>query len=197
MRALIEAAKLPVAAVAESSEFLRKSKPLLTACVVMSARTERRGGLDGQQESVVQNSKAPVIMATKYGDVAAAVGALRAGAFDVIEKPFLGERLVPSVRRALAQKLSGTDRLPEHERIRRSYARLTPRERQILHLVAAGMTSREIALRLGLRDNTVEVYRCHVKQKMGARNAADLVRMAHGMAEFSGAPADAKEGDSE
>jgi FixJ family two-component response regulator len=195
MRALIEAAKLPVAAVAESSEFVRKSRSPLTACVVMGARSERRGRLDRQQEAIVQNSKAPVIMATAYGDVAAAVRALRAGAFDVIERPFLGKQLVPSVRRAVAQGLAGAEHLSEHERIRRSYGRLTPRERQVLCLVAAGMKSREIALHLGLRDNTVEVYRCHLKQKMGARNAADLVRMAHTMTDLSGAPANVKEGD--
>ena len=118
------------------------------------------------------------IMITGYGDVPAAVRAMKAGAIDFIEKPFSGQLLLDSI--AYALKVDGQVRSAEaqREQLGERFARLTPRERQVMELVVAGRTNRSIASEFGVSEKTVEIHRGQVMTKMKAGGLAELVRIA-------------------
>ena len=118
-----------------------------------------------------------MILITGHGDIAMAVRAIKAGAFEFIEKPFDNEVLLDAIRRAVASRVREQT---QQDRIAYWAARareLSLRQRQVMGLVAQGMSNKEIALKLGLSPRTVGNYRAWVMEKMGARNLADLVRM--------------------
>jgi two-component system response regulator FixJ len=146
-------------------------------CIVSDVRMPGLSGLELQNELRARAIMTPLILITGHGDIAMAVRAIKAGAFEFIEKPFDNEVLLDSIRRAIA----GRDH--EHtyqQRIADWAARareLSPRQRQVMGMVAQGLSNKEIALKLALSPRTVENYRAWVMEKMDARNLADLVRM--------------------
>jgi two-component system, LuxR family, response regulator FixJ len=147
------------------------------ACIVSDVRMPGLSGLELQNELRSRAIDAPLILITGHGDVAMAVRAIKAGAFDFIEKPFDNEALLGAIHRALASRAREQTR---QEKIADWAARareLSLRQRQVMGLVAEGLSNKEIALKLGLSPRTVENYRAWVMEKMGAKNLADLVRM--------------------
>ena len=120
----------------------------------------------------------PVVLITGHGDIPMAVRALKAGAFDFIEKPFSDQVLLERIQQALQQDTS--DRASELDRsdIERRATRLTSRENQVFELVVDGKPNKVVASDLGLSQKTVEVHRAHVMEKMRAGSFADLVKMA-------------------
>jgi len=120
----------------------------------------------------------PVVLVTGHGDIPMAVRALKAGAFDFIEKPFSDQVLLERIQQALQQDT--VERSGERDRadIERKAARLTARESQVFELVVAGKPNKVVATELGLSQKTVEVHRAHVMEKMRAESFADLVKMA-------------------
>jgi FixJ family two-component response regulator len=179
LRGLAESVDFEVETYVDAAKFLKELDPSLPGCLVLDARLHGLSGLQLQQELAARNVGLPVIVTTRHGDVATAVAAMRAGAFDVVEKPILSHFLLASIRRAVAADLSRRTSSAEAAEIRLRYGRLTGRERDVLRLVAAGMTSRSIAAHLGVCERTVEVYRSRIKHKMQARNSADLARMMY------------------
>ena len=160
-----------------ASDFLAKSKSISPNCIVSDVRLPGLSGLDLQSELLRRGVTAPLILITGHGDIAMAVKAIKAGAFDFIEKPFDNETLMESISTAIDwrerariqnNKVAETmDRLSE----------LSLRQRQVMDLVVQGLSSKQIAgLRLAISPRTVENYRAWVMQKMGAGNFADLVR---------------------
>ncbi len=147
-------------------------------CAVVDVRLPGLSGLELQQRLLQRNRDLPVIIITGHGDIDMAVRALKAGAFDFIEKPFDDGRLLDGLADALA---GATRRKAATETVSTtaaSYAELSERQRQVMDLVAEGAANKEIAARLGISPRTVEIYRAKVMEKMGARNLAELVRMA-------------------
>ena len=147
-------------------------------CAVVDVRLPGLSGLELQQRLLQRNRDLPVIIITGHGDIDMAVRALKAGAFDFIEKPFDDGRLLDGLADALA---GATRRKAATETVSTtaaSYAELSERQRQVMDLVAEGAANKEIAARLGISPRTVEIYRAKVMEKMGARNLAGLVRMA-------------------
>jgi FixJ family two-component response regulator len=119
----------------------------------------------------------PIIFITGHGDVPMAVEAMQRGAMDFLQKPFRDQELVDRINKALEKDRAGRELLGNRERIRASIAGLTPREREVMSLVAQGKANKVIAADLELSQRTVEIHRAHVMEKMGANSLAHLVRM--------------------
>ena len=144
----------------------------------MDVRLPGLSGLELQQRLHQRKKELPVIIITGHGDIDMAVRALKAGAFDFIEKPFDDSRLLEGIADAMAgttQRKAATETISALADRR---AELSERQRQVMGMVADGMVNKEIAMRLGISPRTVEIYRAKVMEKMGARNLAELVRMA-------------------
>lgn len=153
--------------------FLDKIGPSPSGCVLVDLRMPGLSGLDLQREMKARRIDLPAVFVTGHGDVKSAVEAMKHGAVDFVEKPFEEARLLDAIRRALDS--AGTDRLAgAGDRL----ANLTEREREVLALVAKGYTSREIGEKLGISGRTVDVHRANLLGKTGARNTADLIRLA-------------------
>ena len=166
-----------VACFASAEAFLASLTFSAPACVVSDVRLPGLSGLDLQRALNERGSAAPLILITGHGDIAMAVRAIKAGAFDFIEKPFDNALLFDSICRAIE---SGTRLRTQHSRIAQLAARageLSQRQRQVMELVVQGLSNKQIATHLGLSPHTVENYRAWVMEKMGAGNLADLVRM--------------------
>jgi len=155
------------------------------ACLIVDVRMPGMSGLELQEALRARADPLPVVIVTGHGDVSMAVRAMKNGAADFLEKPFNDQTLLDTVHRALAAAgaagaAAGNAAAPSAERaavVARLDA-LTPREREVMELVAEGRPNKVVATRLGLSTRTVEVHRAKVMEKMGARSLADLVRMA-------------------
>jgi len=146
-------------------------------CIVSDVRMSSLSGLELQNELNARDVTTPLILITGHGDIAMAVRAIKAGAFEFLEKPFDHEVLLDAIRRAAASRAreqSNQDKIANWTgRVRE----LSARQRQVMGLVAQGLSNKEIAVALGLSPRTVENYRAWVMEKMGAKNLAELVRM--------------------
>jgi two-component system response regulator FixJ len=146
-------------------------------CIVSDIRMPGFSGLELQNALHARGVRTPLVLITGHGDIAMAVRAIKAGAFEFIEKPFDHEVLLDVIRSAVASRAreqSSQDKIANWTaRVRE----LSARQRQVMGLVAQGLSNKEIALELGLSPRTVENYRAWVMEKMGAKNLAELVRM--------------------
>lgn len=175
---LLRTAGHTVEAFPSAAAFLGAYDPERRGCLVLDVRMPQMTGLDLQQELNRRGWHVPAIFITGHGTVPMAIAAMKAGAFDFIEKPLRDDVLLESVDRALAwEETTRTDQL-ELSQIKTRAATLTDREREVLQLVAAGEPNKTIARQLGISFRTVELHRSHIFEKMQARTAAQLVRMA-------------------
>lgn len=150
------------------------------ACIVSDVRMPRMSGIELQQELKRRNVELPLIFVTAHADVPLAVEAMRNGAVNFIEKPFDPIMLVHALRTA-------TDRAAALGANPIVMEKLTPRERQVLELVVAGKLNKTIADVLGISIKTVELHRSNLMQKLGARNVAEVIRIALGHEQPHGA----------
>jgi FixJ family two-component response regulator len=175
---LLRAAGYAVESFASARDFLAAYDPARRGCLLLDVRMPQMTGLELQEELNARGWRVPAIFITGHGTVAMAIAALRAGAFDFIEKPLGEEALLDAVQRALSW-----DEAHRQERARRDglaarAAQLTEREGEVMRLVAEGQSNKEIARRLGISFRTVEIHRARVMEKMAARTTSDLIRMA-------------------
>jgi RNA polymerase sigma factor (sigma-70 family) len=173
---LLRSVGLPAKAFGSAEDFLRHYDPERPGCLVLDVRMPGMSGLELQDEIKKRGIAVPVIILTAHGEISAAARAFKNGALDFLEKPCNDQQLLDAVNRALR-----TDRQWRQERqalaqTEQRLQRLTEREREVLRLILAGLSSREIAHRLGLQHKTVESHRTNILRKMQARNVADLVR---------------------
>ena len=147
-------------------------------CVVSDVRLPGMSGLDLVRLLDERRFAAPIVLITGHGDIDMAVSAIKVGAFDFIEKPFDEARLLASVRNAVEKSRQSASDAAERERLQSRFDSLSARQRQVMELTVAGLSSKEIALRLDISSKTVENHRAWVMERIGARNLADLVRMA-------------------
>lgn len=147
-------------------------------CIVCDVRMPGLSGLDLQRRLAERRTTAPLILITGHGDIAMAVGALKAGAADFIEKPFDAGRLVETIRRVVAEASRQQAQQQARADIAARVSELSPRQREVMALVVKGYSNKEIGARLGISARTVETYRLWVMERTGARNLAELVRMA-------------------
>ncbi len=147
-------------------------------CVVTDVRMPGMSGVELQSALASRNRAWPFILITGHGDVGMAVSALKAGAADFIEKPTDDQRLLASIREAVAAARERTREQVELTEIARRYRELSDRQREVMNLAVQGIANKEIAAKLGISPRTVEHYREHVMERMQADTFAELVHMA-------------------
>lgn len=162
---------------ASAQEFLAGFDPHAPGCLLLDVRMPGMSGLELQQQLNQRGAILPVIFITGHGDVPMAVEAMQHGAFDFLQKPFRDQDLIDRVTKALARDRESRQELQKHEEVRARLASLTPREHDVLQLLAQGQPNKVMASELGLSQRTVEIHRAHVMEKMRARSVAQLVRM--------------------
>ena len=174
---LLQSAGFAVTAFASGEAFLAAYDGTARGCAVLDVRMPSLDGLSLQREMNARGWRLPAIFITGHGTVATAIAALRAGAFDFIEKPIRDDILLDSVRRALDWEETARAKAERRAEALRRYATLTEREREVMRLVIDGDPNKVIADRLGISQKTVEVHRARVMEKMGARTLSALVRI--------------------
>jgi FixJ family two-component response regulator len=177
VEALIETAGLRAKSFATAAEFLEACRDASPSCLVLDVSLPGLSGLDLQQRLGDQRDL-PIIFITGHGDIPMSVQAMKAGAIEFLTKPFNGEVLLSTIRRAIESSSSAIGRESELEQLRRGYGSLSPRERQVMAHVVAGRLNKQVGSELGISEVTVKAHRGQVMRKMNAASLADLVRMA-------------------
>jgi two-component system, LuxR family, response regulator FixJ len=144
---------------------------------VLDVRMPGMSGLELQQQLNLRGAVIPVIFITGHGDVPMAVEAMQQGAFDFLQKPFRDQDLIDRIQKALAKDKQNRAEIGERSRNLEHFESLTPREREVLALVASGKANKVMAADLGLSQRTVEIHRARVMEKMGVSSLAQLVRI--------------------
>jgi len=147
-------------------------------CIVTDVRMPGMSGLDLVNYLIDRGWIRPIIVITGHGDVDMAVSAVKAGAFDFIEKPFDETRLLTSIRDAVEKGRQRINAAVAQEKILARFEALSARQREVMGLAVAGLSSKEIGTKLKISPKTVENHRAWVMLRMGARNVAELVRIA-------------------
>lgn len=176
LRLLIESRDIATSCYETAEAFLDDLLERQPSCVVADVRMPGMTGLELQRELNRRNERTPIILISGHADVSMAVAALKEGAFDFFEKPFDGERLAESVSAAVMKGRKQHAEYNERSDVSERLRLLSPRQREVLDLVAAGLSNKGIAQKLGISPRTVETYRAWVMERMGAQNVADLVR---------------------
>ncbi len=174
---LVRTAGLTAQTFTSAQAFLEHPLPEHPACLVLDVRLPGLSGLDLQTMLGSRQETVPIIFITGRGSIPMSVQAMKGGALDFLKKPVDGDLLLASIERALGRSREALAREAEHSDVARRFARLTPREREVLDLVVAGMLNKQIAAELGAAEKTVKVHRGRVMKKMQAESVADLVRL--------------------
>lgn len=175
LRWLFEGEGLVVQTHASAEEFLARFSVEPPACAVVDLRMPGMSGLDLQEALAQRHVRLPLVFVTAHGDVSLAVTAMRRGAVDFVEKPFVDADLVEAVRRALGTYERRPGAKEEPGIVRARAAGLSARERDVLAAVVDGKSSKAIAAELGIATKTVEAHRARIMAKLGASSLAGLV----------------------
>jgi FixJ family two-component response regulator len=175
---LLEASGFKVETSDSAQAFLERDLVDASGCLVLDVQMEGLSGLDLQQELTTANVHLPIIFITGHGDVPMSVQAMKAGAVEFLTKPFREQELLSAVRQAVARESVAHTEHTERASIRQRYEKLTPREKEVMALVAQGLLNKQIALKLSASEGTIKIHRGHVMLKMQAGSIAALVRMA-------------------
>ncbi len=159
-------------------DLLRGKLPNVPSCLVLDIRLPGLSGLDLQEELAKANIRIPIVFMTGHGDIPMTVKAMKAGAVDFLTKPFRDQDLLDAVTKALDHDQIRRRREGDIADLRIRFESLTPRERQVMSFVTAGLMNKQTAAEVGLSEITVKIHRGNVMKKMGAKSVADLVRMA-------------------
>ena len=178
LRFMLRAAGYSVEAFPSARALLEHYDPRRAGCLLLDIQMPEISGLELQQRLNIRGWRIPVIFITGHGTISLAIAAMKAGALDFIEKPLREEALLESIERALHWNDRAYEERLERATLQARAALLTPRERQVFELVAAGEPNKVIASRLGISFRTVELHRAHIIEKLQARSLSDLIRMA-------------------
>jgi FixJ family two-component response regulator len=174
---LFQSVSLRVEVFDSAFEFLQGSLSDVASCLVLDIRLPRLSGLDFQTELAKANINIPIIFMTGHGDIPMTVRAMKAGAVDFLTKPFRQQEMLDAVAAAIEQDRKRRKDEKTISSARTLFETLTPRERDVLVLVAAGLMNKQIAAEIGIAEITVKIHRGHIMKKMGTRSLADLVRI--------------------
>jgi FixJ family two-component response regulator len=162
---------------ASAREFLDGARLERPGCLVLDVRLPGLSGLDLQRELARRGVEIPIIFLTGHGDIPMTVRAMKAGAVEFLTKPVKSRDLLGAIRGAIERGRVSHQARREVEALRERYERLTPREREVLPLVVAGLLNKQIAGELAASERTVKFHRAHIMKKMQAESLAELVRM--------------------
>ena len=175
---LFQSVGLEVEVFGSAPEMLQSKLPDVASCLVLDIRLPGLSGLDFQTELAKTNVHIPIIFMTGHGDIPMTVRAMKGGAVDFLTKPFRDQDMLDAVVMAIERDRKRREIEKVVANLQILFETLTPREREILALVASGLMNKQIAAELGLAEITVKIHRGHIMKKIGARSLADLVRKA-------------------
>jgi len=178
LSALFRSVGLDVKAFASAADFLQSKLPDGPSCMVLDVRLPGLSGLDFQAELTKANIQIPIVFMTGHGDIPMTVRAMKAGAVEFLPKPFRDQDMLDAVQTGLEQDRERRKRAGDTSKLQASFNTLTPREREIMALVTAGLMNKQIAGEIGVSEVTVKLHRGNVMRKMAAKSLAELVRMA-------------------
>jgi FixJ family two-component response regulator len=178
LRNLFRSVGLRVEVFGSASEFLQSRLADVAGCLILDIRLPRLSGLDFQVELAKAGIHIPIIFMTGHGDIPMTVRAMKAGAVDFLTKPFRDQDMLDAVTAAIERDRNSRSEATIVADLHAHFATLTPREREIMALVTAGLMNKQIGAKIGLAEITVKIHRGHIMRKMAAKSLADLVKMA-------------------
>jgi FixJ family two-component response regulator len=180
--ALLSSFDIHAIAFGSAAEYLAYPKPAVPACLILDVELPDLNGLE-LQSRIADGHHPHIVFITGHGDIPSSVRAIKAGAVDFLTKPFKEADLMRAIDSALALNRDAERMRAEFDDLRRRLSTLTPRELDVLPLIASGLLNKQAAAELGISEVTLQIHRGNLMKKMGAGSLADLVRMA-GMAEI-------------
>jgi len=175
---LIRSVGLSVHAFESGQEFLRVKRAERPGCLVLDVRLKGLSGLDLQKRMATAGVEIPIIFISGHGDIPMTVQAMKAGAVEFLTKPFRDQELLDAIYQALERDRNAREQRARVGELQSRYESLTPREREVMARVVAGLLNKQIAGELGTSEATVKIHRHQVMEKMAADSLADLVRIA-------------------
>jgi FixJ family two-component response regulator len=181
LESLFRSVELTARTYGSTRDFIDAPKPDAPGCIVLDVRLPGMSGIDFQQQLAGLGIRLPVVLMTGYGDIPMSVRAMKAGAIDFLAKPFRDQDMLDAVAAAIDRDRARRAADSKEAGLRERFAKLSPREQQVMALVTAGKLNKQVAGDLGLSEITVKIHRGAAMRKMGARTLADLVRMAESL----------------
>ena len=188
MKDLFESVDLRVEAFETGNMFLEALPVNGPGCILLDVRMPGISGLDLQAMLTKERLDLPIIIVTAHGDTQMAVRAMKEGAFDFVEKPINNQLLLETTNKAIEKSRKLSAEHAEQDDIQKRVDLLTPRESDVLEMIALGKLNKQIAFDLGITQRTVEVHRARVMEKMQAKTVADLLRTVMSLDTFTGKP---------
>jgi two-component system response regulator DctR len=178
MSLLLESVGIASKTYQRCQDFLDQYDPAMPGCLVADVRMPEMSGLELQSTLSGRHIDIPMILISGHGDILMAVGAMKKGAVDFLEKPFREQTLLDTINKAILKDTQIRQRKENKAAFEKQYFTLTGREREIMDLLIAGRTNKEIALALDISVKTVDFHRVHILDKMNADSVLELIRLA-------------------